>query len=304
MELVHISHVQHATAVVWDQIWQECGYATYYHSREWAEIWNVYTSGEIYPDPIRIIFTDGWSALLPCSRNKDTFITSPASTYGGWISQDPLRVEHAELLKDYMNRSFKYTWRLNPYDPLITGAGAARVREDETYMLTLGEGFDTVFNRWSHGHRSAARKAIREGVTIRIASMESEWRAYYQVYQDSLRRWGSRATSHYSWPLFEEMLQRNSSHIKLWIANYLGKIIAGSLVLYSSTHAGAWHGAAQEEYLHVRPAILIKHESIRHACELGYKWFDFNPSGGHKGVIDFKKNFGAQVKSAPVWSSS
>lgn len=302
-DLVLISQVQDAEPAVWDQVWQECGYSTYYHSREWAEIWNVYTLGEMYPNPILITFTDGLKALLPFSRRKETFISSPASTYGGWISSEPLRVEHAELLKEYINQSFKYTWRSNPYDPLVLEAGAASSRDDETYMLPLSEGFDAVFRRWNHGHRSAARKAMREGLTIRVASTESEWLAYYQAYQDSLRRWGGKATSRYGRQLFEEMRRRKSPYIRLWLADYRGAIVAGSLVLYSRTHAGAWHAATQEEYFQLRPAILLKYESIRHACEQGYKWFDFNPSGGHKGVTEFKKNFGTQVKFTPVWNN-
>ena len=42
------------------------------------------------------------------------------------------------------------------------------------------------------------------------------------------------------------------------------------------------------------------YEAIKDASERGITWFDFNPSGGHEGVWDFKKGFGAQAMPAPV----
>jgi lipid II:glycine glycyltransferase (peptidoglycan interpeptide bridge formation enzyme) len=39
---------------------------------------------------------------------------------------------------------------------------------------------------------------------------------------------------------------------------------------------------------------------IRHAVEHGYRWFDFNPSGGHEGVQKFKARFGTVPLSCPM----
>jgi hypothetical protein len=45
---------------------------------------------------------------------------------------------------------------------------------------------------------------------------------------------------------------------------------------------------------------LLMAEAIRDASLRGYRWFDFNPSGGHAGVQDFKRRFGAIPLAAPV----
>jgi hypothetical protein len=45
---------------------------------------------------------------------------------------------------------------------------------------------------------------------------------------------------------------------------------------------------------------LLLHDVIRDACERGFRWFDFNPSGGHEGVAAFKRSFGAECRPAPV----
>ena len=54
--------------------------------------------------------------------------------------------------------------------------------------------------------------------------------------------------------------------------------------------------AALGEFFKLRAVNLLLHDVIQESCEQNYKYFDFNPSGGHKGVVGFKKSFG----SAPV----
>ena len=54
------------------------------------------------------------------------------------------------------------------------------------------------------------------------------------------------------------------------------------------------------DYFHLRPVNLLMCEIIKHSCDRGYSWFDFNPSGGHEGVTAFKKSFGAEALPCPV----
>jgi lipid II:glycine glycyltransferase (peptidoglycan interpeptide bridge formation enzyme) len=123
----------------------------------------------------------------------------------------------------------------------------------------------------------------------------ADWKKYYEVYEDSLLRWGDKASSRYELRLFEEMQRRNSPNIKLWLAAYQEKIIAGALCFYAKKHVVWWHGASLEKHFRLRPNTLIIYEAIKDACERGFSWFDFNPSGGHEGVTSFKKRFGTQA---------
>jgi len=307
MMSISIKNIRSATASEWDDIWSECDYATYFHSREWAEIWNSYTEGKMHPDPKLVIFTDGKKAILALSYQKNlkglmkNYISSPAGTFGGWISTDDLTVEHGKLLTNYLvGKLENLVWRINPYDKLVPRNGIKSTKDDETYALNLSDGFDAVYKKWTKGHSSAARKARKEGVLIRQASSLEDWQAYFHAYKDSLKRWGDKATSRYGWELFEQMFRRNSAHIKLWLALYHDTVIAGSLLFYAKKHTVYWHGAALSQYFNLRPVNLLMYEIIKHACEQAYSWFDFNPSGGHEGVKSFKKSFGAQPLPSPV----
>ena len=67
---VSIVSVRPASISEWDMIWHECEYSTYFHSREWAEIWSKYTKRKMFLTPFLVSFSDGKKALLPFSCLK------------------------------------------------------------------------------------------------------------------------------------------------------------------------------------------------------------------------------------------
>ena len=121
-----IDNIRKATDEEWDATWSACEYATYFHSREWAEIWRVYSKGAMLPTPQFVTFSDGNTCLLPISSRKSFFglrrqyLSSPAGTFGGWISNDQLLPEHARVMANHMtSHSPGLSWRMNPYDPNV-----------------------------------------------------------------------------------------------------------------------------------------------------------------------------------------
>jgi len=301
-----INEVREATAEEWDQYYLECDYATYFHSREWAEIWMAYSRGAVNPKPLLVRFSDGQEVILPLSVRTvwrgvlEMYESSPAGTFGGWISRGRITPVHARLLLNYLRRKKDGLYfRANPFDDTTSSLGQGAAYPDVTHVLDLREGFDAVYAGISRGHKSAANKATSAGVTIEQASGPEDWEEYYEVYQDSIRRWGRHATSKYDRALFSELQRRKSPSIKLWIARYGNQIISGAVCFYSKTHAVYWHGAALETYFHLRAPTLLMREIIKAACDEKRLWFDFNPSGGHKGVQVFKERFGAKAVSCP-----
>ena len=167
-------------------------------------------------------------------------------------------------------------------------------------MVDLRGGLVDVERRWSKGHRAAAKQARRAGVAIRRASSRADWQVYDAIYRDSLIRWGDSATTEHPARLFEEFSKLESDRVNLWLAEFEGKAVAGALCLHGVEHISYWHGAAMADSFHLRPVHLLMFEAMRDACERGYTWFDFNPTGGLEGVRAFKKSFGVEVKDTPV----
>lgn len=316
---VSILNVQPATFSEWDAIWLACNYSTYFHSREWAEIWSCYSKGKISLTPFLVVFSDGKKALLPfsCLTEDDAFqilsgtrrlyLLSPECTYGGWLSTDKLGDDHAFLLLDLLKWKFKNVfWRMNPLDDVALSSIChlpSGIVDDtgETHTINLEKGFDLIASNMSRDHRRAVKKALQNGVSVKISSSIEDWRDYYQVYEDTLSRWGNRLLGEkYSWQFFEDIFNRNSSNVELWLATYQNKVISGALFFHSKRHFVDWHSAALESYLNLKPVNLLLYEVIKYACEKGYTWFDFNPSAGLEGVKSFKEGFGAETLKCPI----
>jgi hypothetical protein len=304
---IKISKVRKVFPAEWDAIWQNCSYATYFHSREWAEICDAYFRGRSRSESKMVVFSDNKKAIiiLTClkensSAESETYISSSAGTYGGWISAEGLGQEHGRLLVEYLLKECgNIYWRVNPYDPLVYESGICPAGE-VTHMLDLSEGFDSVLKKFSRGNISSIHKAQKNNVKTRAALTMPDWQEYFSIYQDSLLRWGEKASSRYGCELFKEMYRRQSDFIRLWVAVLEDKIISGALCFYAKNHVVYWHGATLKEYFSYRPANILFFEVIRKACAENYSWFDFNPSGGHEGVVAFKNSFGAKTLFCPV----
>lgn len=302
-----IRQARAASVSEWDAAWRAAPYATFFHARQWAEVWERYSDGELRPAPLHVTFDDGEQAVLPFSRQRlfkgvaQRRLSSPAGTYGGWLGSEGMDERHAAALCAYILHTFpELWWRLNPYDPLTAALRERATEQDETYAIPLGAGFAAVEAAATHGHRSSARKARRAGVTVRRAAGEDDWRAYFALYEDSLARWGDAASSNYSSKLFDELRRLEPGLAELWLATLDDRVIAGALCLYAPRHAVCWHAAALASFFELRPVNLLYFEAIEDACRRGLDWFDFNPSGGHEGVREFKRRFGALALPAPV----
>lgn len=259
------------------------------------------------PEPGYVSLPNGASFVLPLTSRKGlkgltkNYDLCPGSTYGGWLGDTAPDAETTRALTEMiLKQCGNLTWRLNPIDPASEQLDLEWHLDETTHLLDLEAGPEHLLRRMCRGHRSSINKATRAGVAISLAETIDDWREYYDVYVDSLRRWGSRATSNYQWAMFESLARRAGPNVRLWVARVQGKIVAGAVCFASKQHAVYWHGAALDSFFHLRPVNLLLFEVARHATAEGKRWFDFNPSGPHEGVARFKRGFGAVETPSPV----
>jgi hypothetical protein len=294
-----------ATPAEWDAAWRECPYATYFHSRAWAEAWSEGVS-PLVPRAYALAFDDGFRAVLPAPYEERyggvvrTHYLSPGGNFGGWLSSGALTGGHAQALADWAGRRLgSFTWRLSPYEPLVHSLSLpGSVKEDATHALDLRGGWDALARRWK-APLQGARKAERLGVTVRPAETEADWRAYHGIYGDALDRWGEGATSRYRWELFDA-LRRRPENVDLWLAWHEGRVVCGALCFRAARHYVYWHGANHGDAMHLEGPRAVLCAAARHVVEQGCDWFDFNPSGGLEGVVRFKELMGARALPSPV----
>ncbi len=307
----HAPRGEAVSAAEWDAVWESAPGATFFHSRAWYEAWAQATGGRLEPHARAVALDDGTRAVVVGARRRVALglaravESSPAGTFGGWIAPRALtRAEAARVAREVGAGAAAVVWRANPYDAAMVEAARAihGVSDDTTQSVDLRDGMDAVLRRWSKGHRATIRQAQRAGVRVRTARDASDWDAYFDVYRDTVDRWGERATVVYGREVFHAIACHGGPRVRLWLAECDDRVVAGALCLESARIVVYWHGAAMRDYFDRRPVHAMLHEAMRDACERGMEWFDFNPSGGLEGVRAFKRGFGAvELPSPVVW---
>jgi hypothetical protein len=299
-----------AKAEEWAEAWETCATATYSQSRDWSEVWEAASGGRYTAAARRLVFSDGRPVVVPLTRRKlvrslgSYYYGAPAGAYGGWLASEPLTPEHARALRDHLARSLTgLWWRLNPFEPATAELVADELehaKEPEyTQARSLAMGYEAAWAGAHRSHRKAVNKARREGLVVRRGSGAADWEAYYRVYRASVSRWGESASSDYQRPLFDALRRREGRGVDLWIVER-DTVIAAGINLRSRRIVTAWGAAGRADYYHLRPMDLLVDEQVRDACTGGAEWFDLHPSGGHEGVVEFKRRLGVTELPAPV----
>lgn len=296
----------------WWDVAEQCRYATFFHTPLWTrlavETYDGYSDGTV-----GAITQDGRRIVLPLvevgSRGNARMLRSTfADCYGGLIADGPETVSDQNSFYGFVVANNVAELRLcgNPlhddreFDHLST-SGAA---EDFTNIIHLDKGYDSVVAGFSKGHKSSLTKGLRMGVTVRIADTLGDYETYYMVYEDTLRRWGESARKTYPWRLFENGYRLSNEYpglIRLWLAEVGETVVAGAWTFYWNDHVDWWHGASLQEYFDHCPNNVLQTHIIRDAFDRGYKYYDFNPSGGLHGVAKFKDSFGSERINFGRW---
>jgi hypothetical protein len=285
---------------VWSQLCLASNEATFFHTKTWADVLQK-SFPRWSPNPIALEFSDGNQVILPMMQRTRWMPSGRygesmlPGVYGGPVFLRTPSAEHWQILWDYVNDFSNIIILGNPFLREI-GSPNAVPRIISTQVLDLAPGFEHIRRGFRKGHQADLKAARKKGVDVRLAASVEDVEAYYELYQSALTRWGQNASGFYPKRLFYNLfcLPEFGPSVKLWLATYQDQIIAGAWVLYHNQHAVYWHGAVHSNYMSHHPVHLLVAEAIRESSMAGFRWFDFNPSGGLEGVEHFKRGFGTK----------
>lgn len=298
---------------IWWDIAQTCKYATIFHTPIWHKL-VVMTFPSFKDVTVGVKLSNGTLAVLPLLETRNikgigkVVQSTYTGCYGDLIANGPIDEHDRQLIYKHLRsrRVGRAEITSNPIAREPSEIPNYSLKMDFTHIIHLDTSFDEIFAKFSKGHRSSYKKGLKMKVGVRKATTIDDYLAYYGAYEDSLRRWGDRASSRYPWILFENgftLAQNYPNNIKLWLATVEDKVIAGAWVFYWNQHVDWWHGAAYASYFDHYPNNVLQTHIIKDAHEKGYKFYDFNPSGGHENVARFKGRFGAKKQQISRWES-
>ncbi len=294
----------------WDALISACGGANAFHSTEWARALE-----EAFPQ----YRMERWSAMRDGERAGlwASFSFAPApflsfsealpwSLPGGLLPLQPLSDADVEKALNAWEKAARsrgrcgLTLACSLEESVLKRAGFSLKERKTTHRLRLPADAETLWNNYKGNARTDIRKARKSGVTTREASSEADAAAFYAIYAETMRRFGSPAKP------FRLVRRLALSPIgRLTLAEREGRVAAGLLLLCYAQEASVWMAAGTLESRPFAANRLLYDDALRWAVKRGCKRVDFGASPPDQpGVAAFKASFGASAFEFGVWEKA
>ncbi len=147
--------------------------------------------------------------------------------------------------------------------------------------------------------RYSVRSSIKSGATCRIGTRE-DIPVFCRLLADTAKRDGFTARGE---KYFEEMFDALSPDmVKIFIVEYEGHAIAGSVLVRCGNKSWHLYGGSSEEHKEVLPNFLMQWEMMRWSIANGCAIYDMRGIAGEgdkltplEGLVRFKKRFGGEL---------
>jgi len=290
-----------------EQKWQKFVHnskeGTICHLLEWRDV----LRGTYNYRPFYLIAKDNGTVkgILPLFRVK-SFITGnrlvslPFSSIAGPIatSEEAMRklIGFAEkkitdLGYNYLELKLQHTLPEN----LVKESGMILDTSCASFLLELTNDPKDIWTKLhKNSIRRAVNKAIRTSITVRTADTIEDMLSFYNLNIFTRKKHGSPPQS---LEFFKSMWWNlnGKEFMKLSLAEYDGKVIAGIILFTFGDTIWYAYGASDDKYLKYRPNNLLLWRAIEWGCINGYKYFDFGRvSPDNRGLMDFKSRWGTQ----------
>jgi lipid II:glycine glycyltransferase (peptidoglycan interpeptide bridge formation enzyme) len=190
----------------------------------------------------------------------------------GWIRVDASSQMHLNLLKKIDKLKIKKA----PHD----------MQPKQIFSINIDENEDEILSEMKPKTRYNIRLAEKKGVEIDSVDRESD--KMDQYLSDFLRLTEVMAKRSEINPHPREYYQKMVANIsveklRLYVAKFEGKVIAGALIVFFGDTATYLHGGSDDEFRNVMAPHLLHWQAILNAKEKGCRKYDF---GGIKAEIN------------------
>ena len=246
--------------------------------------------------------------------NKNIFYAprGPICDIKDYQTMDFLWAEIAKLAKEHKavflkidpdisveNKEFHEYLESRKFKKLSTGKDFNGIQPKFVMRLKLEKSEQELLAAMASKTRYNIRYSARKGVTIRNECNDSDLKKFYEILIETAKRdnFGIR-----SFEYFENMYKYlvKTGHGKLFLAEYEGEIISGTLALICGKTVWYSYGAS-DKHRNKQPSYLIQWNMIKWALENNCDVYDFRGISGDLdennplyGLYRFKKGFGAE----------
>jgi len=231
------------------------------------------------------------------TRNTEDLISLAKENRAGWIRIEVATDEILESIKC----SMKQTLVKAPHD----------MQPREIFVLDITKSEEELLADMKPKTRYNVRLAEKKGVSLRIANLREytnnkDVDEFIRLTKVMAKRNGIVTHSESYYKKMLEVIPKDI--LKLYIAEYNGKMIAANLVVFYGSTCTYLHGASDDEYRNVMAPYLLQWQQLKDAKKAACLKYDF---GGIKtrdtqqatrnnswsGITKFKLGFSPDTKS-------
>jgi len=295
----------------WEQFVATANNGTIFHERRFL---GYHPQGRFKDHSLIFEKSGKLKALFPAVEIKTdhglALVSHQGSSYGGLVVQQNLSFQESydfvEALCEHAQKAgfnriqmtlppaiYQHTVS-NYLDFSLIKHGFTYKKRDVSSMLNIEATPEQNLQRFASSHRTAVRKAIKQGVHVKESD---DWAAFYALLKENLKIRHNVQPTH----TLDELLLLKELYpdkIRLFGAHWEDKLIAG--VVNFSVNKDvvlAFYISHIEDYQHLRAVNLLFYEIITWCHKQTYKYLDFGiftvNMEPNFGLGRFKENFGA-----------
>jgi len=168
-----------------------------------------------------------------------------------------------------------------------------------TYRIPLINGADHVLGQFDRKLRVDIKKAIREGVTVRIGEKKDLGIIHKAISRRFIEQ-GYKPKNYlpYLSDLFDAFSPEN---FKIFLAEYKEQVIGGMIALRYKDIAFLWVGVPKSNIPGISPNDLVQWEGIQWACKNGCLYYEEMDSGEDPRLTSYKAKYNPDIE---IWYSA
>ncbi len=284
-------------AGAWDRFVETHPRATPYHRFAWRKsVENAYGHDCFY-----LIAEDKRgqiSGVLPTAKIKPLFLSGklcalPYCDVGEVLASDnttakALIENSIRIADDHGLSGIEHRASASP----ITEFDEQRYDGHKTRMLLdLPNSSELLMQSFKSKHRSQIRKAIKNGLTIRLGRDADLIEHFYRVFSRNMHMLGSPVHSK-QW--FRQIHQNYSDNMVISTVWLEGTVVGAGIILLNGNLASIPWASTVQQYNRLAPNMLLYWSLLEYASDNGFSTFDFGRSSVGEGTYKFKQQWGAQ----------
>jgi len=235
------------------------------------------------------------------------YLYSPRLIISKSKNKNQKEIENLKSKIDYIARQEGCLfWRFDPLVEEKTWPDMGEVKAPkeiqprDTIMVDLTVPEDDILGQMKSKWRYNIRLAGRKGVKVRMSTEPKDLEAFYEIAKTT----SARDKFHIHEKKYYRAMLDNLSpagYLKLFVAEYKGKILAVNIVSFFKETATYMHGASSNEHRNVMAPHLLQWEAMKEAKANGFKKYDLygvapagKPNHPWAGITRFKEGFGGK----------